>query len=291
MKKTSLILLAGMVFPIMGHAACDADAFNNCMDNTCFKSETDICLCHSDFQKSATRMDNLSEASQEIEKVLSNELERVTDGQIETDIQSRIKRIERLLSNNTDDMAMPSFDDDILGEEMIPAGQYGTNYGKTALTSGWESCKSYIDTCEGDKQLPLKNYLQKADQACSRLEQHLEIEASGLRDALDKAQGLFKKTKSRTARSLETNAANCESELEGCMREACKGIYYLECYREAACTEDNRFACKKSLESVFESKKNKCQAELNKCGPKKGIAWDEFIEDRINDIPDYFEKQ
>lgn len=289
MKRTFLILMAGLAFPLMGNATCDTDSFNACMDNTCFKPETDICLCHSDFAKSASRMENLSTASQEIEKIISTELGKVAEGQIKTNIESRIRRTGRLLSPS-DDMAIPTFDDSILGEEMIPAGNYGTNYGKTRLTEGWNTCKSYVDTCKAS-QIPLKNYLQKAGQACSRLEQHLNKESEEIRAAMDRAEKLFDQTKSRQAHAIESGEKSCEGELDACMRRQCKGIYYLECYRAANCEKDDRSGCKKSLTAVFESKKNKCEAQLNKCGSKKNEAWNSFIDDRIDDIPDYLDKE
>ncbi len=288
MKKDLLVFLFSFLLPIVGNSMCNQEKFEVCMDTTCFSNETGICLCNSDFRKNAEKMQNLSEASIEVEKIISNELSNVAGGK-DINIDSRLKRVNRLLSNQ-DDMSMPSFDDDILGEEIMPAGSYGTNYGKTRLTSGWESCKSFVSSCVGDKKLSLKNYLQKTNQACSKFASHLEKEETEIRNALERSRSLFETTKSRKSSVDTTNTTNCDGKIEACMRKNCEGIYYLKCYKKASCDTSDFSGCEKKVKEVFEANKIKCSKELNKCGVGKTEAWKDFIEDRIDYVPDFINK-
>ncbi|OQX93573.1 MAG: hypothetical protein B6I23_03185 [Rickettsiaceae bacterium 4572_127] len=264
---------------------CNQDSFRNCMDTTCFTEKTGICLCHSNLRKSAEKMIKLSDASKEIEKIVSNELGQVADGE-SAEITSRLKRIKRLLSSQEDE-AIPSFDDGILGEEMMPAEIYGTNYGKTKLTSGWESCKSFVSSCEGDNKLFLKNYLQKSQQSCAKLEKHLDSETTKIRNSLETARKLFENTKNRKKTADATNSTNCEGEITACFRKECKGIYFTECYEEALCGESN---CKKNLKKVLETKKENCSKKLKKCGSNESKVWKKFLQERIDYISEFQNK-
>ncbi len=283
MIKKIFIILAG--FPLLGTAICNQNSFRNCMDTTCFTEKTGICLCHSNLRKSAEKMIKLSEASKEIERIVSNELGQIADGE-SVEISSRLKRIKRLLSTQEDE-EIPSFDDSILGEEMMPAGTYGTSYGKTKLTSGWESCKSFVSSCDGEKQLFLKNYLQQSQQSCAKLEAHLDDETGKIRNSLETARKLFETTKNRKETADTTNSTNCEGEVTACFRKECKGIYFTECYEEALCGEKN---CKKSLKKILETKRGNCSKELKKCGSNESKVWKKILKERIDYISEFQNK-
>ena len=281
MKNLKLFFVLSIFISLPVFATCDMNAFEACMNTTCEHPEFGKCFCHSDFATEGEHQANISEASQIVNKILSDDLQAVSAGNLSKDIANRLKKANRLLEPVEANAMAGLNSDSLLGEELIPVGSFGTEYGKTTFTKAVKECKAYLEGCKTDPKIAYKTYLKSAQQSCVKLKNHLNSESKSIAKTIQQTEKLFETTKSRKSNMITKNTANCKPELEACMRKACKGIFYHDCYKEAQCESGD---CAETLKSVFETKKSKCEIQLEKCGSKSKSTWNEFIEDRIDYI-------